>query len=669
MMLTTLLPIFTLAQGWPADYGGVMLQGFYWDSYKDSKWTNLTEQADELSKYFDLIWVPQSGWCGSTTSMGYNDIYWYKQRSAFGSEDELKAMIAAYKERGTGIIADVVINHRGGATRWTDFPTETNPLDGKEYSMGLSDICSTDEYNTDSGAKSERETYGEATGAKDTGDDFDGCRDLDHTSANVQENCKAYTKYLLEYLGYAGFRYDMVKGYGGKYVGMYNAYSAPTYSVGEYWDGVSSIKSWIEATKTDGAVQSAAFDFPMKYLMTDNKSNYANWYNATGALAFDDTYKRYAVTFIDNHDTYERTDYGSNNMYKGYILAANAWMLASPGTPCVFLPHWQEHKSEIGAMIKVRKALGITNTSTITKKAGTASYLVAEVEGTNGTLYVAIGTQSAAKAYIPDGYTKVIGGSSYAYYADKAVNLFTVSTPSGNYDDGTSVTITPSEGTTIVYTTDGTEPTATNGTQTSSATTLDFTSTTTLKVGILTDGAVIDTETYEYTIEPFSPYTITVYVCCPEWSPLYFYAWDDTTSLLGNWPGTQATQSTTIDGETWYYQQFDITASDYVVNFIFNNGSGKPQTVDITDIDTDKYFKLGEKDGDKYDYQDVTSQYSAGIDQIEIDNANDGKPVKVYTLTGLLLRSMPSTTTIDEATDGLGAGLYIVNGKKIIVKH
>ena len=26
------------AQGWPANYGGVMLQGFYWDSFRDTKW-------------------------------------------------------------------------------------------------------------------------------------------------------------------------------------------------------------------------------------------------------------------------------------------------------------------------------------------------------------------------------------------------------------------------------------------------------------------------------------------------------------------------------------------------------------------------------------------------------------------------------------------------------
>ena len=60
-LLLLCLPLLSMAQGWPSYYGGVMLQAFYWDSYDDTKWTNLTNRADELSKYFDLIWVPNSG--------------------------------------------------------------------------------------------------------------------------------------------------------------------------------------------------------------------------------------------------------------------------------------------------------------------------------------------------------------------------------------------------------------------------------------------------------------------------------------------------------------------------------------------------------------------------------------------------------------------------------
>ena len=75
-----------MAQGWPADYKGVMLQGFSWDSYAQTQWGNLESQADEISEYFDLVWVPNSAYAGSMTkNMGYHPVYWFKQDCAFGT--------------------------------------------------------------------------------------------------------------------------------------------------------------------------------------------------------------------------------------------------------------------------------------------------------------------------------------------------------------------------------------------------------------------------------------------------------------------------------------------------------------------------------------------------------------------------------------------------------
>lgn len=273
------LPLGLMAQGWPANYDGVMLQGFYWDSYNDTKWTNLTSQADELSKYFSLIWVPQSGWCKSTTdNMGYYPIYWFDQRSAFGSEDDLRTMISTFKKKGTGIIADVVVNHKNGMSKWCDFANETvkGKNTGKTYSVtwdnrGYTQICNNDEANT----ATKSEAKGKIKGAADTGLGDTGCRDLDHTNDKTQQNIKTYEDFLLNEMGYTGFRYDFVKGYDPKYIKMYNEASKPKFSVGEYWHGAvttaskkddhpfGGVKDWVEATgKT-----SAAFDFPMKYLI------------------------------------------------------------------------------------------------------------------------------------------------------------------------------------------------------------------------------------------------------------------------------------------------------------------------------------------------------------------------------------------------------------------
>ena len=93
--------IVTFAQGWPANYDGVMLQGFYWDSFRASKWQNLEAQADDLAPYFSLVWIPQSGNCGGK-SMGYDDLYWFSNcESSFGSEAELRSMIKTFTPRAS----------------------------------------------------------------------------------------------------------------------------------------------------------------------------------------------------------------------------------------------------------------------------------------------------------------------------------------------------------------------------------------------------------------------------------------------------------------------------------------------------------------------------------------------------------------------------------------
>lgn len=65
LALISVLPV--KSQGWPENYHGVMLQGFYWDSYVDSNWANLESQADEMSQFFDLIWVPRVATATHTT--------------------------------------------------------------------------------------------------------------------------------------------------------------------------------------------------------------------------------------------------------------------------------------------------------------------------------------------------------------------------------------------------------------------------------------------------------------------------------------------------------------------------------------------------------------------------------------------------------------------------
>ena len=258
--------------------------------------------------------------------MGYDDLYWFPGHydSSFGTEDELRSLINTFKAKGIGTIADVVVNHRKNVSTWTDFPAET--YKGVTYQLTYNDICSDDEAARN----------GQKVGPnKDTGEGWDDMRDLDHKSTNVQTNVKAYLHMLLEDLGYAGFRYDMVKGYAATYTKMYNEDSKPLFSVGECWDSSNTIKNWIDGT----GETSAAFDFQFRYTVR-NAANNGDWsklaaqnegnWPLVSSNFNSGSYRQYAVTFVENHDTEYRSSSAQQDPIRKDTLAANAYLLAMP---------------------------------------------------------------------------------------------------------------------------------------------------------------------------------------------------------------------------------------------------------------------------------------------------------------------------------------------------
>ena len=603
------------SQGWASDYSGVMLQGFSWDSYNESQWKVLEKQADELKGYINLVWLPQSGKCMEATQvMGYMPYYYFNQNSSFGSEAELRSLITKFKAAGIGAIADVVINHRN-TDGWFTFPAET--YKGVTYQMQSTDICKNDDGGT---TATQAATNGVSLSQNnDEGTDFGGCRDIDHKSENVQKVIKAYLKYLKDDLGYTGFRYDMVKGFDGNHVADYNDATGVEYSVGEYWDGNDKIESWINRTNK----KSAAFDFQFRYNVRDAVNGAANgkvttssdWskLNSNDNLMHDANYRRYAVTFVENHDTQYRSETEQNDPLRKDTIAANAYMLAMPGTPCIFQPHWRDYKPELKEMIAARKYAGITNMSNYANKQSKKTLYVNEVTGTKHKLLVAVGNDADKYAGETD-YTKILSGYHYAYFLSNDAETSWTDVPSGSYEEGFKTTLTAvsqTEGAKLVYTLDGSTPTA-KSTTVESGKEISINGTCTLKVGLLVNGEVRNIATHQYTIEKFKAYKFMIYVNADavKWNPLYCYTWKGANS---DWPGEKMTETKTIGGKTWYYKEVSIDNATEVVNVIFNNGTGtdKPQTVDITGLTSTAYFEIEtSKEGKNYKVKDVTAEYN-----------------------------------------------------------
>ena len=708
-----------LAQGWPSGYGGVMLQGFFWDSFRPADgspsqtmatmygagwgendqwylpvttWTELLNQKDKIAPYIDLLWLPQSGAtvCSDKTEfntenearraghngswevthrgdlinnpdcMGFVPVFYldhgrgqtyningktWTPKSYFGTETELINLISAYKAAGTGAMEDVVANHKGGLSTWSgvdyaaDFVDEvdvTGPTTGKTYSIQWEwdqngkcvDICSDDES-------------GKGSGNIDCGGDAgkgSWARDVDHHSAATQHKVLTYLRYLKDELGYIGFRYDYARGFEPKHFAYYNTTVRPTFSVGEFWGTFEDITDWIKGVYDEGGFQSAAFDFPLQEVIRqafNDESGQSFRLLENDGLIWDYRYRRFAVTFIDNHDTFKDlpTDASNSNyMHRvnHQIVEANCFILAMPGTPCLFYPHFMhpDWHDIIARFVKARRTAGITNESTVWPSEKTGAHGISwRVTGEKGELYLQLGSE-AVGAGVPSGFSQVwcnTAGtcrlsitSSLADQVDSnekqdlVYGYPVVSKSSGNYSAPIDVNVKPSsEGTVLVYTTDGKMPDPYSNQITDTAgVDFSFTTATTLKVGVLANGQVRPNSivTRDYVVDNTAGSgNIKVYVKYDGGDLPYLYAYDDNdNSLTGTFPGWQysTANSVVVGGVTWLH----ATVPAERMNVILSYGGDATKTADIMGVTTDVFYTFADNVA-----HDVTSVYSQAL--------------------------------------------------------
>ncbi|MDR0829558.1 MAG: T9SS type A sorting domain-containing protein [Prevotellaceae bacterium] len=390
LLSVVLFSISTFFAQVPANCGDVMLQGFMFDSVSLCSWNNLYLISGDISGNFDDVWFPPSAFSEGGT--GYHPRQWSNQNSAWGNEAKLKQLINALHSNSCKAIADIVVNHRANQSGWIDFYPEDFGTYGT-FNFLPSHICKDDEAVTN-GYLTESQAGGYDYNWNVSGDYWGGysaARDIDHSSTFVQNAVKAYLKWLKNEIGYDGWRYDLVKGFDPARIADYNAAGAGYLSVGEYWDGnYDKVWDWINGTNKT----SMAFDFPMKYAALNSglaSGNYGNmqWLDGStprpAGLIHSSQSRRYSVTFVDNHDTYR-----DGSKYTGDVQKAYAFLMSSPGVPCVFYKHWVDNQEKINQMIMARKAAGLNSESTVTVE-NTSGYYKAYSVGTYGAMLTYIG--------------------------------------------------------------------------------------------------------------------------------------------------------------------------------------------------------------------------------------------------------------------------------------
>ena len=370
---------------------------------------------------------------------------------------------------------------------------------------------------------------------------------------------------------------------------------------------------------------------------------------------------------MENHDTQLRPDGSSNGPLVRDTVAFNAYMLALPGTPCVFLPHWADCKQDIKSQIMVRQLAGVVNTSSYEVKYKNIKYFVTSTTGNKGKLLCYLGDQSRLTPEADWG-VKVLEGKNYSYWLDRSVNTAWISHASGTYETDGDLTVLLSAVTNqdakLVYTTDGSEPKADSPVKLNSGATISIPNgfTTTLKVGMVVNGAVTNVQTRTYTVK--APYKFSIPDFCKvndgeicaffeapqSWNnTICCWAWDDKNYTGGNWPGVACTMLGVAEsGNNVWKWTFDpdkytgLYAGTMPQYIIFNN-SGTNKTQDLDFVNGGYYNKDG-----------LVAKVTSGISTVMADRTAAGK---VYTLDG---------RQVNTTVDNLPRGIYVINGRKVI---
>ncbi|HBG06576.1 MAG: alpha-amylase [Geobacteraceae bacterium GWC2_58_44] len=412
----------------------VMLQGFYWESYRhghperfpqfgNKRWYEIVkEKAGEIRQgRFNLVWLPPPSYAGDI-SAGYNPKEYFNLSNSYGDFNQHRSMLETLLANGVEPVADIVINHRDGSRGWADFKNPewgtwaitahdeafTNPASGSVFNTPMAQR----------GAEEERpQEYASHGGTAYSYPDF---RDIDHSNKTVRRDIIRYL-WQLQSIGYRGWRYDMVHGYHAKRIAQYNRATHPTFSVGEYdWGAHAAQRGWIwntAAVAGDIKTSSSVFDFSSYFTLKDNKGNYSALYGyGNGIGMVGDTtdgipWKNRAVTFIENHDTgYRTNDDGSPQLHHEHDSFLNDWqveqayayVLTHPGVPCVYWKHYfdwgSDLKAKIKALINARHVAGVHAGSTVHPQhnAQIRGVYGALITGKNGgELYLRIGGSDA----------------------------------------------------------------------------------------------------------------------------------------------------------------------------------------------------------------------------------------------------------------------------------
>lgn len=327
-----------------------MMQAFHWDCPRVDGlefrwWTHISDKIPTLAPLgFDKLWLPPIHKAANIggPSMGYDPYDYYdlgefdqkgSVKTWFGSKQELLDLIAVAHDNGMQVIADMVINHNSGADE-----QEINPITGETRWTKFDPASGRFPRNWESFHPNMYESWDEGV--------FGGMPDLSHRNPTVFREILELARWLVEEIGFDGFRYDFVKGYGTLAVAAIQEYRymrdqqpIKPYGVAEHWDNLGAIEYWVNVANFANQNPVDAFDFPLREMLKALCDRFG--FRLRDLLTWETLLQRQpysTVTFVENHDL---RDHGRPIVNDK--LLAYSYILTHEGYPCVFWKDYYNH--------------------------------------------------------------------------------------------------------------------------------------------------------------------------------------------------------------------------------------------------------------------------------------------------------------------------------------
>ena len=365
-----------------------LMQYFHWDYPTDgSLWDELARTSADLARAgFTALWLPPlTKAMNGAQDVGYGaydlfDLGEFNQKGAvrtkYGTRQQLENAIRAAHQAGLQVYIDTIFNHKGGADStetvlatpvsndnrnieigpphevdvWTlfTFPGRGTAYSDMQWHWRHFDAVDYDQRTGDRSILRLRDKQFETPVDPERGNfDYLMFDDLDMGSDEVRAELRRWGDWIRQTLDIDGFRFDAAKHIRFFFFNEWldyvrgNAQGRELFAVGEYFTGsVGTLRWFIEQTSR----RMSLFDFPLQFnLRTASRSggSFDMRQIFDGTLVSQDP--ALAVTFTDNHDTFQndRRDNAIADWFRP--LAYALILLREGGYPCVFYPDYQQN--------------------------------------------------------------------------------------------------------------------------------------------------------------------------------------------------------------------------------------------------------------------------------------------------------------------------------------